>query len=145
MRNTTQLRFPQNSQAGLGHDLQTIRAVRRREFVIAITEKSEVIVRRPCQKCARFIEFFQRHHFGSTTHVRQHLGDLRFHQWKIFDRSAHIGQYRDQPVAQRLDARRIGDALNFDVNPGLHARAALGVVELREYAMLITCNVKQRM
>ena len=104
-----------------------------------------MIVGRPSQKRARFLQLFSCHDLGRTSHIRKHLGNFSFHRRKIVDRGTHVTQHRNQAIPQRLDPCGIGDPFDFDMHPRLDAIAALGIVELGQDAMLVAACIEQWM
>ncbi len=122
-----QFRHPRPRSAGSGAQQAEARARHRHEpvgsgaphqAVLAVTEEGEVVVGQPLEEGGRLGDLGAR---DAGHGLRRHgLGELPgaiHHARPVVDRDAHVAERRLDARQQRRDARRVVDAIDFEVLP----------------------------
>ena len=97
---------------------------------------------RPREKSASFVDFLQWHRLCGASHCLNGLGDFCNHLRPIIHCRSHVVQHRNEPIAQCLQTRRIGNAFDFYMNPRFQLFTVTGFFKARKPAILVARGTK---
>ena len=129
------LLLAQNAQARARHQPQRVAAVIRHEVVAAVAEQREMVGGQPLEERLRLRDFLGGQRRRLARQVDRRAGEPCEQRLPILDGDAHVAQHAQQVTAQRIERRRIADAVDLDVHHRLAGTRA-GLSDLHVLALV---------
>ena len=86
------------------------------EVVAAVAEQREVVRGEPAQERLAFGELVRRQRRRARVELGDDAEHLVLHLLPVVDRHAHVGQHARDVGGERVEARRLGDPVDLDVD-----------------------------
>jgi hypothetical protein len=137
----------QDAQAGAGHAAEGVLAVGVDEVVLAIAEEGEVVVDDPFEERLRLAELLGLDGRRVEVEVGDDLGGAQPHRLPVVDRGPDVAEDALQAEADPVQARRVGLAVDLDVDEGLERPVGDRRVvreHLEERAALVSAHAQHR-